>query len=302
MIALLNAFTDNILPILLASGAGFFLGKKTDISPGSISKIALYLFSPCLIYKLLTESDVSDRDILLMLGFTVLLMILIAALMGAVGKAFGWSKSIIAAAMLASLATNSGNYGLSLNQFAFGDKVLPYATLFMIGNSLMVYTLGIAIASWGSGRKGNPLAAPLKYPFLYAFVIGLIFSHLHISLPLPVDRVVTLFSDAAIPTMLVLLGLQLSQCEWRRPSLALSMTNVMRLVTSPLVAMGLAAVFALQGPARQAGILQAAMPTAVTATLLAAEFDLEPTFLTVSVAFSTLLSVLTLTPLIVYLS
>ena len=44
------------------------------------------------------------------------------------------------------------------------------------------------------------------------------------------------------------------------------------------------------------------MPTAVTATLLATEFDLEPTFLTVTVAISTLLSFITLTPLIVYLS
>ncbi len=302
MIALINAFTDNILPILLASGAGFILGKKSDVSPGSISKVVLYLFTPCLIYKLITGSQVSDRDILLMLGFTVVLMILITALMGAVGKAFSWPKSIIAAAMLGSLATNSGNYGLSLTQFAFGNQVLPYASLFMVGNSLMTYTLGIAIASWGSGKKGNPLVAPFKYPFLYAFIVGLVFSHLRLSLPLPIDRVVGLFSDASIPTMLVLLGLQLSRSEWRRPSLALMLTNLMRLVTSPLVAAGLALIFTLEGPARQAGILQAAMPTAVTATLLATEFDLEPAFLTVSVAFSTILSVLTLTPLIVYLS
>ncbi|HWT81281.1 MAG TPA: AEC family transporter [Candidatus Methylomirabilis sp.] len=237
-----------------------------------------------------------------MLVFTIVLMIIIAVLMGAVGMSFGWPKSIVAAAMLGSLATNSGNYGLSLCQFAFGSEVLPYAALFLIGNSLMTYTLGIAIASWGSGKKGNPLTAPFKYPFLYAFIIGIVFSHLHISLPLPVDRVVSLFSAAAIPSMLVLLGLQLSQSEWHRPSMALTLTNVMRLVTSPLIAIGLAAVFALEGPARQAGVLQAAMPTAVTATLLAAEFDLEPTFLTVTVALSTILSIFTLTPLIVYLS
>jgi predicted permease len=302
MNAFAAAFINNILPILLAAGAGYLLGCKTDISPGSLSKVVINIFSPCLIFRLITTNAISDREILIMIGFTIVLMIAMALLMGGLGVAFGWPRSIIAAAMLASMATNAGNYGLSLNQFAFGDKALPFASLIMIGTSLMTYTLGVAIASWGSGKPGSPLTAPLKYPFLYTFVAALAFSHLHISLPLPVDRVMNLFADAAIPTMLVLLGLQLRQCQWHRPTLALTLTNVMRLVTSPLVAMGLAAVFALQGPARQAGILQAAMPTAVTATLLATEFNLEPTFITVSVAFSTVLSFITLTPLIVYLS
>jgi malate permease and related proteins len=302
MTAIAAAFINNILPIILAAGIGVLLGRKTDIQANSLSKLTLYIFVPCLIYQLITASPISDRDILLMMGFTVVLMVVVTLVMGGLGKALGWPKSIIAAAMLASLATNAGNYGMTLTQFAFGDRALPYASLFMIDNNLMIYTLGIAIASWGSGKPGNPLTAPFKYPFLYAFILGLVMSHLHVSLPLPIDRVVNLFAVAAVPTMLILLGLQLNQCEWHRPTVALTLTNITRLVTSPIVGFGLAALFTLQGPARQAGILQAAMPTAVTATLIASEFDLEPTFLTVTVAISTLISFITLTPLIVYLS
>jgi malate permease and related proteins len=302
MTAYVAAFINNILPIIIAAGVGFLLGRKTDVQPGTLSKVVLYVFIPCLIYQLVTANAISDRDILLMMGFTVVLMVLVTAVMGGLGKAFGWPKSIIAAAMLASLATNSGNYGLTLTQFAFGDRALPYASLFMVDNSLVTYTLGIAIAAWGTGKASNPLAAPFKYPFIYAFIIGLVVSHLHVSLPQPVDRVVNLFAAASIPTMLLLLGMQLNLCEWHRPTLALTLTNLTRLVTSPVIALGLAALFTLQGPARQAGILQAAMPTAVTAILLGTEFELEPTFLTVTVAFSTILSFITLTPLIVYLS
>lgn len=296
------AFTNNVLPILLAAGAGVILGWKTDIHPESLSKLAMYVLTPSLIFELLTSNPISGADILVMLAFTAAVTLAVVLLMGGLGFALRWPKSIIAAAVLASLATNAGNYGLSLNQFAFGAPALPYASLFMVGNSLITYTLGIAVASWGSGKPGNPLTAPFKYPLLYAFLLGLVFSRFHLSLPLPVDRVVSLFSAGAIPTMLVLLGVQLSKCNWQRPSLALSLTNATRLITSPVLAIGLAAIFALQGPARQAGILQAAMPTAVTATVLAAEFNLEPSFLTVSVVLSTLFSALTLTPLIVFLS
>lgn len=302
MNTLVSAFLNNLLPIFLAAGAGLLLGKKTGLNPSSLSKVVLYLFSPCLIFNMLTTSPLSGGETLTMMGFTILLMIAVTLLTGGLGVLFRWNRSLIAATMLASMATNAGNYGLSLTQFAFGQPAMPYATLYMVANSLMTYTLGITIASWGAEKRQNPLTAPLKFPFLYAFLLAIGFNVFHISLPLPIGRVIGLFSNAAIPTMLVILGLQLGCCEWKKPDLALITTNVMRLVASPVVALALASVFALQGAARQAGVIEAAMPTAVTATLLATEFDLQPGFVTFTVAFSTLLSFVTLTPLIAYLS
>jgi len=302
---LISAFLNNVLPIFLAAGAGAVLGKTTSIQPTTLSKLILFLFSPCLVFVMLTSSELGNDDIVMMMGFTILLMIAVAALMGGIGFLMRWDRSLIAAAVLASMATNAGNYGLSVNKFAFGDAVLPYASVFMVANSLMTYTLGITVACWGAKgthKAGSPLLAPLRYPFVYALLLALVFNHFHLRLPLPVDRVVQLFSDAAIPTMLVLLGIQLANAPWGRPSGALIATNSIRLIASPLIALALSALFILQGPARQAGILQAAMPTAVTATLLATEFELQPEFVTFSVAFSTLISILTLTPLITFLS
>jgi predicted permease len=57
----------------------------------------------------------------------------------------------------------------------------------------------------------------------------------------------------------------------------------------------------MAGPARQAAVLQASMPTAVVTTILALEFDVAPTFVTSTVFVTTVLSPLTLTVLIAYL-
>jgi predicted permease len=57
----------------------------------------------------------------------------------------------------------------------------------------------------------------------------------------------------------------------------------------------------VEGPARQALVLESAMPAAVIATILAAEFELDTPLVTSTVMLSTLLSPLTLTPLIAYL-
>jgi predicted permease len=57
----------------------------------------------------------------------------------------------------------------------------------------------------------------------------------------------------------------------------------------------------LQGSALQAGVTEASMPTAVMATVLATEYDVEPAFVTTVVTTTTLLSPLTLTPLLALL-
>jgi predicted permease len=60
-------------------------------------------------------------------------------------------------------------------------------------------------------------------------------------------------------------------------------------------------LFGLQGATRQASILEASMPTAVMCTILATEFDVEPAFVTSVVFVTTILSPLTITPLLSYL-
>jgi predicted permease len=89
--------------------------------------------------------------------------------------------------------------------------------------------------------------------------------------------------------------------RWAGQIRALVLTNGLRLIASPLIAIALSALFGFYGSARQAAILEAAMPTAVTTTVLATEYDLEPGFVTSVVLTTTLLSPFTLTPLLSFL-
>ncbi len=76
---------------------------------------------------------------------------------------------------------------------------------------------------------------------------------------------------------------------------------MLRLVVGPIIGLALAAVLGLSGVARQAAVIESAMPTAVITTILAIEYGIDPVFVTSVVVVSTLLSPLTLTPLIAYL-
>jgi predicted permease len=101
--------------------------------------------------------------------------------------------------------------------------------------------------------------------------------------------------------MLILLGLQLSRANWATHPKPISLASGMRLLASPLITIALIPLFGISGPARQAIILESAMPTAVSTILVASEFNSDPAFVSAVVILSTLLTPLTLTPLLAYL-
>lgn len=294
-------FANNILPIFLAAGAGFILSKYLGVSPKPISQILFYIFSPCLLFNLLTTNQLSSGDVLRMIGFTAAGILLIGVLAWMVGKAFHFKRRMLTAIVLVAMFGNAGNYGLSLNHFAFGEQALAHASLYFTTSAVMTYTLGIFIASSGNSSIKDALRGLYKIPAIYAVVLTLVFSLLGWKLPLPLERTVSTLGNAAIPGLLVLMGIQLQHARWDGETLALGISTTLRLLASPLISLGLAALLGLKGASYQAGIAESAMPTAVVMTVLATEYDIEPSFVTTVVFMSTLLSPLTVTPLLAFL-
>lgn len=101
--------------------------------------------------------------------------------------------------------------------------------------------------------------------------------------------------------MLILLGMELQRAVRPAQPVALSIPVINRLVLGPLLAWGLASQFPLPLPAQQAGITESGMPTAVLTTVLASEYRLDTSLVSSIVFVTTLLSPLTLTPVLYFL-
>jgi len=153
----------------------------------------------------------------------------------------------------------------------------------------------------GSMSPKQSVRQLVKIPTVYAVIVALIFNLFQWTLPLPLERPVALLADAAIPGMLVLLGLQLQHSQRSWDLKTISIASGIRLLAGPLLALLTAGFVGLQGIAYKAGIIEASMPTAVLTTVLATEFDVKPAFVTTVVFITTILSPLTLTPLLAYL-
>jgi predicted permease len=97
------------------------------------------------------------------------------------------------------------------------------------------------------------------------------------------------------------MGVQMDYVKWNGNTRAMALSSCIRLVIGPILAIFISLIFGLQGAARQAGITEAAMPAAVLNTILATEYNVEPGFVSTVVFISTVLSPLTITPLLAFL-
>ncbi|MBZ5497371.1 MAG: AEC family transporter [Acidobacteriia bacterium] len=298
-----EVFVNNLLPILLTTGAGFALGRTLHPDIKTASRLAFYIFSPCLVFVSLARVGIAGGEF----GKLALFTLTVSAIMGVLsflcGRLLGVGRHLLASLIVASVFVNSGNYGLAANKFAFGEAALARAMVCFVFGTIILYTAGVLIASMGKFPPLEALRKLLTVPAFYGLIAAGIVRQTAWQIPLFVDRSVTLLSDAAIPLMLVILGLQIAEARrWPRNRIGLiGAAGFLQLVATPLVALLLARVIGLSGLARQAAVLQSAMPAAVVATILAVEYDLDVPLVTGTVVVTTLLSPLTLTPLIAYL-
>lgn len=294
-------FLDNLLPIFLAAGAGFLLSKFSQLNPRALSQVVFYIFSPCLLYQLLTNSQLSNGDITRIMLFASLVILSVGALTWIAVRMLRFPRRTQAAVLLSAMFMNSGNFGLPVVFFAFGEDGLGYASLYFVTNLIFNYTFGVVIASMGTASIKESFLNLLKIPAIYAVILAVFSLRSGWELPMPVSRTIELLGDASIPGMLVLLGMQLKSVDWRGKIKPLALTSFMRLLAAPAIAILAAPLFNLSSAAYQSGVLESAMPTAVLCTVLATEYNAEPEFVTSAVITTTLLSPLVLTPLLAFL-
>jgi hypothetical protein len=295
---LLSIFANDVLPIFIVAAVGFAAARVLKADVRAFSRVTFNALSPCLVFHMLVTSSLSAADF----GWMTALAVAVILGIGLVGRLvtlpLRLDRATTSAFLLVVMFSNSGNYGLPVVLFAFGQEALAHATVYFVANAVATYSLGVFLASAGRRSIGQAARGVLRVPAVWGAVAAGAVLGLGLHLPPAVTRPVELLSDAALPTMLLVLGMQLERSAWpERPGLV-ALAGVLALLVTPILALGASHLLGLTGVARQAAIVQSGMPSAVLTTILALEFDLAPAFVTACVLMSTLASPLTVTLLI----
>lgn len=308
MLDALEAFSEVLLPVVVVVSLGYLLGRAFVLDGRTLNRLSLYVLSPCLVFVTLLRTDVAGVEafrlaaqMLLVMAATIGLSFLAAPLLGLSGpRRSGFT--------LISTFMNSGNYGLSVSRFAFGDIGFQYAVIGYLTQAVLSQTVAIYLASAGSAGRRAAFRQVFRVPLIYAVLLavglrllGVRLDETEGPLALGIYRGLRLAADATLPLLLLILGTQLTD---RRPISApgvLTAAAAIRLLASIPIGYGAGVLLGLDGLPLHVGTIQGAMPTAVNMIIIAAEFGAWPELVRSGVIVTTLGSLVSLTILIAWL-
>jgi malate permease and related proteins len=293
----LRIFVHIILPVFVLIGVGVLVDRTLHVDLASMSRLCFRVFLPALIVVKLVESDIAWGQ---MQALATASLVHLGAMAGLAYAVFSRSRPRNRRLVLSlgAVVANCGNFGIPLADLAFpGSGAGVLAVLLMVQN-LLTFSVGIYLIErlrGGSHRSsGQVLSSILRMPVLHAIILGLVLRVSGSGLVPQLDQPLRYLAGALVPMALITLGVQLSRCRVERNVGLLTVAGAMRLVVSPIVAVGIVHVIGLQQPYANIFVLAAGLPVAVNVYILAAEYDLDSALASQSILWTTLGSALTL--------
>jgi len=275
-----------VAPLFICAGIGFVWGRlDKPFDAEMMTGLALHLGVPCLVFSTLTRLDISPAAFGEMAGAYTLALLLFMALAAALTRLL----RLEARAFIPALTfRNSGNLGLPVCLFAFGEAGLAYG----IGCFVIAALSGLTVGR-GIYAGSTVFEALFRNPIVYAIAISLVFMIGGIEPPAWLANTVEIVSGMAIPLMVVSLGVALSKIRVVGMGRAAAL-SALELAAGFAVGVGLADLFGLTGVARGVLILQCAMPVAVHNYVFSEVYRRSPETVAGMVVMSSLLACFTL--------
>jgi malate permease and related proteins len=293
-------FFSIVFPVFFIIFIGFIFGKLVDIDFRAISKLVLYVFNPALYFNSMLTANVDGEEFVKVIIYAIVLFFSFIALTYLLnGTLLKFSQQMRSALILSTAFPNSGNYGLPIILFAFGEIGFDRAVIFTVLQSLLMNSAGVYFASNSNNSFKDSMKDVLKMPGFIALLIAIIMKNFNI---MPYDflmRPIVLMGQAAIPSLLAILGIQLSRVKIEFDWKFITSSVILRLFVYPVVAFIIISFFfGFNDLTGKVLLVLAATPSAVSTTLLAIQYDAKPQLVSTITLITTLLSMVTISILL----
>lgn len=292
-----------IFPVFFIFAIGFIGQKLIGFDIKSISTAALYLMSPFLAFRTFYSNPLT-WDYFYIILFSLLLSFILFVIIWIIAKVMKATRSERSAMILGGVFMNSGNYGAPVVLFALGSIGFDYAVIMMVFQSLLMNSFGIFFASIGGSEKAtwrDALQRVVRMPLIYAAILGLLLQVFQLTLPSSLMEGISLIADASIPTVMLVLGMQLAVMARKKVNYRyVTAVSVIRMIASPVIAMLILLFLPVNDLLKAVLIIQAAMPAAANTTIFALQFNTEPDLVSFTTFFTTLASIVTI-PIVLFL-
>lgn len=279
-------------PVLIVAGIGFGWARSGQPYPTEfVTRLVLNISTPCLVLSTLSRAEV-DLQVFGQMALACVVICVIMAMIGWVlSRAINSDPKVLVPAYM---FPNTGNMGLPISLYAFGEPGLALAVAFFVVLSVGHFTVGMILS--GAAQSWRRL---LLNPVIISLGVALAVLMLELQLPRWVANTVDLLGSMSIPMMLLTLGVSLASIRLKQVGKGMALGGF-RILCGAAIGWGIALALDLPPLAQGVLVLQSAMPVAVFNYLFAVKANRSPETVASLVICSTLLSFLFIPLLLIW--
>jgi malate permease and related proteins len=287
-------YFQSLITVLFFITVGY-IAKSIHVLDNEIGKrIVKFLFTiPLPIAVFLSfASNTIDFHYLSLPIIAILLSSTLLCISYIVGKILHLERKTLGTLIVAAGISSTLLFALPFISAFYGLENTKYLYLYDFGNGLLAWTLIYYIAGLYGNKKGksilSSLATFIHTPMLWALLLGISASMLHIPFPIIFQKFTTAISGFTNPMLLICVGLFLNFDFFKNKK------NVSRLIISAIIVMGvsyliaiaLTNLFHITGIIQKIVYLCAIAPAGSLTVAFSAEHDLDLEFASALVAFT----------------
>ncbi len=273
-------------PVFVLGAAGFVWVRAGYEYPTQfVTRLAMTLAVPCLIFTALVQTQIEPQALAMLSFATALAYAFVASASYALVRAL---KLNVQAYLVPLTSGNTGNLGLPLALFAFGEAGLGLAVVVFAIMAIAMFTGGL----WVIAGVQNP-ARVLREPILWASILGVLCIITDWQPPQVAMNSLGLIGQMGIPLMLLTLGAAVARLKPARVLPAFGLSAI-KLSIGLAAGIGAGLITGLTGLPLAVLILQMATPVGVTSYLMAERYKTDPDAAASLVVTSTLLAIIAL--------
>lgn len=290
----------NFVLIAVCILAGMIFKATKSIHPDAhkgINTWILYLALPAVSFKYLPKVHWTT-EMLFPIAATFLIAVFCFFFMLFYSKSKGYSGRSRSTMELVSGYSNTSFIGFPLISAFYGESLLSIAVICDQTMFFSLSTLGIIAAVRGGSKSGKVsamfiLKRLVTFPPLIGCIAALILSQfIDFTFAEPLfDKLEATVS----PLALFSVGLQLKFNGWKKLIPQMSVSMLYKLILAPAIILGITLLLGIKGNIAKITVFEAAMPTVVTASIIAEQFRLNTKLTNLIIGFSIIVGFFTTT-------
>ncbi|MBF0379096.1 MAG: AEC family transporter [Desulfamplus sp.] len=300
---------STIIPIFLIISLGWFIRRRDfmpDIFLAPANKIVYYIAIPAMIFSAVAKASFHEE-----FNITILLITFASLVLTAISA---WVLTLFSKMEKKSKGTfiqsafhgNFGYIGLAVVFYYLGDSGFANASIFAGFIMILQNMMAVAIlqpnfinGTNGSLKKVDLLKANVKaivrHPIIISAICGMIFSLSEITLPIIVDRTLSILSGMALPLALLLIGATISFKVIHSYLLEIIEISVLKLLLMPGIGVLFFNFFSIPASDYLPALMLLASPTATMVYVMAQEMDGDTDFAVAALSACTMLAAVSFT-------